>query len=102
MSRIKDDRVRFRGICLDGPLKGKEIEGKLNIELDIESIRSSRSSSDSGFGSVVVILLLLLGVNYLAVQGTNFRRDRPSQASTTSTPQELPQYELQFTLDDAK
>ena len=97
MSRIKDERIRFRGVCLDGPLRGKEIEGKLNIELDIESIRSNRSSSESGFGSVVVILLLLLGINYLAVQGTDSRRDRPTEASS---PQELPQYgEPQFTLD---
>lgn len=100
MTRIRDDRDRnrpaFRGICLEGPFRGKEIEGKLNIELDIESIKPRRSFSNSGFGSIV-ILLLLLGINYVAVKGTDFRGDRPTEESF---PQELPQYgEPQFRLE---
>ncbi len=32
------NQMRFRGKCLDGPLKGKEVEGKLNIEIEVESV----------------------------------------------------------------
>jgi|GEM_PF-2202293 hypothetical protein len=36
--------MRFRGKCLDGPLKGKEVEGKLNIEIQVESVTQCAES----------------------------------------------------------
>jgi hypothetical protein len=36
--------MRFRGICIDGPLKGKEVEGKLNIKIEVDSLTKSAES----------------------------------------------------------
>lgn len=93
-SRIGDDRIRFRGICLNGPLKGKEIEGRLNIEFNIESVRPGRMSSESGFGSLAVLLLLILGINFAVVRLTS--SPQPNSQLTPAS-QEL---ELEEPLED--
>lgn len=90
MSQITtDDKIRFRGVCLNGPLKGKEIEGKLNIEFNIESIKSKRKPAETGWSSIVVIGLLLLGLNAVAFN----RPDVPPTRSPSSpSNQEVPQW----------
>ncbi len=100
MSTLGDDQIRFRGVCLNGPLKGKEIEGKLNIEFNIESIKTYRKPHTSGWGSLVIILLLLLGINELAVRATHFQPEPSPQGQST---QEFPQIvQEEFLGDDGQ
>lgn len=76
-----DEKIRFRGVCLNGPLKGKEIEGKLNIEFNIESIKPGKKTSDSsGWSSVVIVILLLLGLNSMVFRGTEGSKNRAIEA----------------------
>ena len=33
----------FKGVCKDGVLKGKEIEGKLDIKVNVESVKAAET-----------------------------------------------------------
>lgn len=67
--RAKEEQIRFRGICLNGRLKGKEIEGFVNIDA-VNSVDYYREPS-SWWSAIVLILLLLVGVNIMAEKATN-------------------------------
>lgn len=66
--RYKEEQIRFRGICLNGRLKGKEIEGFVNIDA-VNSVDHYREPS-SWWSAIVLILLLLIGVNLMAERAT--------------------------------
>ncbi|MEG4202897.1 hypothetical protein QUA20_03060 [Microcoleus sp. Pol7_A1] len=35
--------LTFKGVCSDGVLKGKEIEGKLDIKINVESVKAKEA-----------------------------------------------------------
>ncbi|MGB3266330.1 MAG: hypothetical protein WBA89_20505 [Microcoleus sp.] len=35
--------LTFKGVCKDGVLKGKEIEGKLDIKINVESVKATET-----------------------------------------------------------
>lgn len=77
MSRLEDNQIRFRGFCLNGRLKGKEIEGTINLDSG-----QFRRGEGSGFGSLVILLLLALGINVLIVNKGEFSDSRSSEEAS--------------------
>ena len=100
MSRLEDNQIRFRGFCMSGRLKGKEIEGTINID-SAQFRRGEGSGFDSGqfrrgegsgFGSLVILLLLALGINVLIVNKGEFSDSR----SPEDAPQVLEESNAQY------
>lgn len=59
--------MRFRGICIDGPLKGKEVEGKLNIEIEVESLTQAPESQKKPsipWGIIFISFSLMVLLNF--------------------------------------
>lgn len=52
----------FKGVCKDGVLKGKEIEGKLDIKVNVESVKAAETPPKKSWleGPIFWVLFLLM------------------------------------------
>lgn len=59
--------LTFKGVCSDGVLKGKEIEGKLDIKVNVESVKAAETKpKKSEWETVFFWVLFALMANAIA------------------------------------
>lgn len=60
--------LTFKGVCSDGVLKGKEIEGKLDIKVNVESVKAAEPAKKppSAWETSFFWVLFLLMANAIA------------------------------------
>jgi hypothetical protein len=73
----------FKGVCKDGVLKGKEIEGKLDIKVNVESVTNveEKPKPKPGWDTTVFWFLFLLVANLAAGDPAGIRKYSSPQGS---------------------
>jgi hypothetical protein len=65
----------FKGVCKDGVLKGKEIEGKLDIKVNVESVKTAETPpKKSKWEPVIFWVLFALMANLVAGDPAGMRK----------------------------
>ncbi|MEP6517618.1 hypothetical protein [Microcoleus vaginatus] len=75
----------FKGVCNDGVLKGKEIEGKLDIKVNVESVTNppAQPKPKAGWDTTVFWVLFLLVANLAAGDPAGMRKYSSPQRSSS-------------------
>ena len=78
--------MAFKGVCKEGVLKGKEIEGKLDIKVNVAKVTTAETPSKpkSGWDTIVFWVLFLLVANMAAGDPAGMRKYRSPQGSPSS------------------
>lgn len=76
----------FKGSCSEGVLKGKEIEGKLDIKVNVESVKAKeeKKPAKAGWDTITFWVLFLLVANMAAGDPAGMRKYRSPQGSPSS------------------
>ncbi|NJR22251.1 MAG: hypothetical protein HC786_08830 [Richelia sp. CSU_2_1] len=75
----------FKGSCSEGVLKGKEIEGKLDIKVNVESVKTKDAPpKKTGWDTIFFWMLFLLVANMAAGDPAGMRKYRSPQGSPSS------------------
>lgn len=77
----------FKGVCNDGVLKGKEIEGKLDIKVNVESVKAVETAKKPpapGWETNIFWVLFLLVANLAAGDPIGMRKYSSPQRSPSS------------------
>jgi hypothetical protein len=65
----------FKGVCSDGVLKGKEIEGKLDIKVNVESVKAAEAKpKKSEWETAFFWVLFLVMANMIAGDPAGMRK----------------------------
>jgi hypothetical protein len=76
--------MRFRGICIDGPLKGKEVEGKLNIKIEVDSLTKSAESPNKKqsipWETIFICFFGVVLFNFLVGDPIGFTKNKNNEA----------------------
>jgi hypothetical protein len=65
----------FKGVCKDGVLKGKEIEGKLDIKVNVESVKAAETPPQkSKWEPVIFWVLFALMANLVVGDPAGMRK----------------------------
>lgn len=78
--------MAFKGTCKEGVLKGKEIEGKLDIKVNVAKVTTpeEKPTQKSGWDTTVFWVLFLLVANIAAGDPAGMRKYRSPQGSPSS------------------
>lgn len=72
----------FKGVCKDGVLKGKEIEGKLDIKVNVESVTTpAPSPTKSKWEEPIFWAVFLLTANFAVGDPAGMRKYSSPQRS---------------------
>jgi len=73
----------FKGVCKDGVLKGKEIEGKLDIKINVESVTTPEAPAPkkSKWEEPIFWAVFLLTANFAVGDPAGIRNYSPPQRS---------------------
>ncbi|MEO6861692.1 MAG: hypothetical protein ABI180_09185 [Microcoleus sp.] len=73
----------FKGVCKDGVLKGKEIEGKLDIKINVESVTTPAppAPTTSKWEAPIFWAVFLLTANFAVGDPAGMRQYSPPQRS---------------------
>ncbi|NJK68743.1 MAG: hypothetical protein HC789_17750 [Microcoleus sp. CSU_2_2] len=72
----------FKGVCNDGVLKGKEIEGKLDIKVNVESVKAAETPpKKSKWEEPIFWAVFLLTANFAVGDPAGMRKYSPPQRS---------------------
>jgi hypothetical protein len=73
----------FKGVCKDGVLKGKEIEGKLDIKVNVESVKAveEKKPAKAGWDTITFWVLFLLVANIAAGDPAGMRKHSSPQGA---------------------
>ncbi|MEG3862369.1 hypothetical protein [Microcoleus sp. herbarium12] len=72
----------FKGVCKEGVLKGKEIEGKLDIKVNVESVTTpAPTPTKSKWEEPIFWVLFLLTANFAVGDPAGMRKYSPPQRS---------------------
>lgn len=72
----------FKGVCKDGVLKGKEIEGKLDIKINVESVKAVETpQKKSKWEEPIFWAVFLLTANFAVGDPAGIRNYSPPQRS---------------------
>lgn len=77
----------FKGVCSDGVLKGKEIEGKLDIKVNVESVKAvdpPKKPAPAWEANIFWVLFLLVA-NLAAGDPAGIRKYNSPQRSPSSS-----------------
>ncbi|MGL5064828.1 MAG: hypothetical protein ACRC62_33020 [Microcoleus sp.] len=82
----KPDPMFFKGVCKDGVLKGKEIEGKLDIKVNVAKVTTpdDKQKPKPGWETTVFWFLFLLVANLVAGDPAGIRKYSSPQGSHSS------------------
>lgn len=77
----------FKGVCSDGVLKGKEIEGKLDIKVNVESVKPADAPKTPApaWEANIFWVLFLLVANLAAGDPAGIRKYSPPDGSPSSS-----------------
>jgi hypothetical protein len=77
--------MKFKGSCSEGVLKGKEIEGKLDIKVNVESVtaKQEKKPAKAGWDTTVFWVLFLLVANQAAGDPAGIRKYGSPQGSSS-------------------
>ncbi len=77
----------FKGVCKDGVLKGKEIEGKLDIKINVESVKAVEQPKKPApaWEANIFWVLFLLVANLAAGDPAGIRKYSPPHESSSSS-----------------
>ncbi len=74
--------LTFKGVCKDGVLKGKEIEGKLDIKINVESVKAAETPpKKSKWEEPIFWAVFLLTANFAVGDPAGMRQYSPPQRS---------------------
>lgn len=78
--------MTFKGVCKDGVLKGKEIEGKLDIKINVESVKAAETPKKAApaWETNIFWVLFLLVANLAAGDPIGMRKYSSPQRSPSS------------------
>lgn len=72
----------FKGVCNDGVLKGKEIEGKLDIKVNVESVKTPEAKpTKSPWEPVIFWVLFAVMANLIVGDPAGMRKSSSPQRS---------------------
>lgn len=72
----------FKGVCKDGVLKGKEIEGKLDIKVNVESVTTPPATpTKNEWEAPIFWVVFLLTANFAVGDPAGIRKYSPPQRS---------------------
>lgn len=72
----------FKGVCSDGVLKGKEIEGKLDIKVNVESVKAAEAPpKKSEWEPVIFWVLFAFMANLIVGDPAGMRKYSSPQRS---------------------
>ncbi|UNU27293.1 hypothetical protein [Microcoleus vaginatus] len=72
----------FKGVCSDGVLKGKEIEGKLDIKVNVESVKTPEAKpTKSKWEPVIFWVLFAVMANMAVGNPAGMRKNSSPQRS---------------------
>ncbi|MEG3842340.1 hypothetical protein [Microcoleus sp. herbarium14] len=72
----------FKGVCKEGVLKGKEIEGKLDIKVNVESVKAAETPpKKSEWETVIFWVLFALMANLIVGDPAGMRKYSSPQGS---------------------
>ncbi len=77
----------FKGVCSDGVLKGKEIEGKLDIKVNVESVKAVEQPKKAApaWETSIFWVVFLLVANFAAGNPAGIRKYNSPQRSPSSS-----------------
>ncbi len=77
----------FKGVCSDGVLKGKEIEGKLDIKVNVESVKAVEPPKQAApaWETNIFWVVFLLVANIAAGDPAGIRQYSPPHESPSSS-----------------
>ncbi|MEG4397071.1 hypothetical protein [Microcoleus sp. BROC3] len=84
--------LTFKGVCSDGVLKGKEIEGKLDIKVNVESVKAAEAPPKKSQWEPVIFWVLFAFMANLIVGDPAGMRKKYSSPQRSSSHQILNQY----------
>jgi len=97
MSQEQATPMRFKGVANDGIFKGKEIEGKLDIKVNVESVtdkpKEAPKPAPFGWETILFAVFCLLVVNQTAGDPAGMRKYKIQQMPVSH--QILQEYEEQ-------
>ncbi|MBE9093941.1 hypothetical protein [Tychonema sp. LEGE 07203] len=75
--------LTFKGVCKDGVLKGKEIEGKLDIKINVESVKAAEAPAQkkSEWEAPIFWAVFLLTANFAVGDPAGIRNYSSPQRS---------------------
>lgn len=74
--------LTFKGVCSDGVLKGKEIEGKLDIKVNVESVKAAEAPpKKSQWEPVIFWVLFAFMANLIVGDPAGMRKYNSPQRS---------------------
>ncbi|MEG4486703.1 hypothetical protein [Microcoleus sp. D2_18a_B4] len=74
--------MTFKGVCSDGVLKGKEIEGKLDIKVNVESVKAAEAPpKKSQWEPVIFWVLFAFMANLIVGDPAGMRKNSSPQRS---------------------
>jgi hypothetical protein len=78
--------MAFKGVCKEGVLKGKEIEGKLDIKVNVAKVNTieDKKPVKTGWDTIFFWVLFLLVANMAAGDPAGMRKYRSPQGSPSS------------------
>ncbi|MEG4577053.1 hypothetical protein QUA56_30940 [Microcoleus sp. N3A4] len=83
--------MMFKGVCKDGVLKGKEIEGKLDIKVNVESVKTPEATTKKSEWEPVIFWVLFAFMANLIVGDPAGMRKKYSSPQRSSSNQMLNQ-----------
>lgn len=76
--------LTFKGMCSDGVLKGKEIEGKLDIKVNVESVTTPEAKpKKSEWEPVIFWVLFVVMANLIVGDPAGMRKYSSPQRSSS-------------------
>ncbi|MEG4121413.1 hypothetical protein QUA43_28580 [Microcoleus sp. N9_B4] len=81
----------FKGVCKEGVLKGKEIEGKLDIKVNVESVKTPEATTKKSEWEPVIFWVLFAFMANLIVGDPAGMRKKYSSPQRSSSHQMLNQ-----------
>ncbi|MEG4008973.1 hypothetical protein QUA41_24140 [Microcoleus sp. Pol11C1] len=76
--------LTFKGVCSDGVLKGKEIQGKLDIKVNVESVKAAEAPpKKSQWEPVIFWVLFAFMANLIVGDPAGMRKNSSPQRSSS-------------------